>query len=58
MDWQTYLSWSGDAFPQTEVTDDVNNEQTQGNVPFDGAEIVKAFTSVQLKDSTTITNQM
>lgn len=42
----TNLARGGDAFPQTEVADDVDDEETQSHVPLDGTEVVDPLAPV------------
>lgn len=44
-----HFSRCGYPFPQTEVANQVNQKQTSRHVPFDVAQVVNAFTVVQLE---------
>ena len=48
---QVYLSGGGDALPQTEIANQVDDQQAKCHVPFDVAQIVNARTLVQLQQA-------
>lgn len=48
-----YLSRSRNTLPQTEVTNEINNEKTGSHVPFHRTQVIQTFTVVQFKYSST-----
>jgi hypothetical protein len=48
---EVYLSGGGDALPQTEIANQVDDQQAKCHVPFDAAQIVNTRTLVQLQQA-------